>query len=109
MERPAAVGLRVTFDPGDTTRVTMTLLFLPVVWLTVLLFGCMAMLWAVGVEVARRAFTVNGSSLLTLGFVPVECALTLAPYAPWSSDRSLATWDRTPTIKRWAQRLRDRT
>jgi hypothetical protein len=37
------------------------------------------------------------------------CALTMAPYAPWSSDRSLATWHRTPTIKRWAQRLRERT
>ncbi len=33
-------------------------------------------------------------------------ALTLAPPAPWSSDRSLADWHRTPALRRWGQRLR---
>jgi hypothetical protein len=66
---------RTTFEARDKAFALfspMTLLFLPVVWLTVILFGYMAMFWAVGVEGPRRAFTVSGSSLLTLGFAPVD-------------------------------------
>ncbi|HEX6288618.1 MAG TPA: hypothetical protein VFZ66_05475 [Herpetosiphonaceae bacterium] len=49
----------------------ITLLALPAVWLTFVLIGYMAMYWAVGVTSLRQAFTLSGSSLLTLGFAPV--------------------------------------
>lgn len=85
---------KVTFEARDKAFAwfsPMTLLFLPVVWLTVILFGFMAMFWAVGVEGPRRAFTVSGSSLLTLGFSPVD---TLPPYLP--SRRPFWAWDWSP-------------
>lgn len=31
------------------------------------------------------------------------CALTMAPYAPWSSDRSSASWHRPPRLRRWGR------
>ncbi len=46
------------------------LLLLPV-WLMLTLAGFMAMFWAVGVPSLREAFTLSGSSLLTLGYTPV--------------------------------------
>ncbi|MDQ6827503.1 MAG: hypothetical protein M3081_01390 [Gemmatimonadota bacterium] len=49
-----------------------SLLMLPMVWLTVVLFGYTAMYWALGMPSVRAAFTASGSSLLTLGFSPVE-------------------------------------
>lgn len=49
-----------------------TLLFLPVVWLTLTLIGFMGMFWAVGVKPWSAAFLMSGSSLLTLGFAPVS-------------------------------------
>ncbi len=48
------------------------LLLLPA-WLILILFGYMAMYWALGVEPWNAAFTLSGSSLLTLGFAPVIC------------------------------------
>jgi hypothetical protein len=49
----------------------LTLLALPVAWLTCTLIGYMAMYWAFGVTSLRQAFSLSGSSLLTLGFSPV--------------------------------------
>jgi hypothetical protein len=45
-----------------------SLLIVAVVWLVVILFGYTAMYWALGVRPLRAAFTLSGSSLLTLGF-----------------------------------------
>ena len=47
-------------------------LFLPIVWLTLVLFGFMGMFWAIGVRPWGAAFLLSGSSLLTLGFAPVN-------------------------------------
>ncbi len=49
----------------------VALLTLLPVWLTLALLGFMAMYMAVGVEPWRAAFTLSGSSLLTLGYTPV--------------------------------------
>jgi hypothetical protein len=46
----------------------ITLIALPVVWLTLTLVGFTAMFWALGVHPLRAAFLTSGSSLLTLGF-----------------------------------------
>jgi len=48
------------------------LLTLPPTWLSLVLIGYMGMFWATGIEPWPRAFRVSGSSLLTLGFEPVE-------------------------------------
>jgi hypothetical protein len=47
------------------------LLLLPV-WLVLVLFGYAAMFWAVSVAAPLNAIRESGSSLLTLGFVPVD-------------------------------------
>ncbi len=49
-----------------------TLLLLPIVWLSQILLGYTAMFWAIGIQPLGRAFFVSGSSLLTLGFAPVD-------------------------------------
>ncbi len=48
------------------------LLALPPTWLALVLTGYMGMFWALGVESWFEAFRISGSSLLTLGFAPVE-------------------------------------
>ena len=50
----------------------MTLVLLPVVWVTVVGVGYTAMFRAVGAATWTQAFRISGSSLLTLGFTPVE-------------------------------------
>jgi fumarate reductase subunit D len=50
----------------------LTLIVLPVVWVTITLFGFTFMYWALGVHPLRQAFLESGSSLLTLGFVKPE-------------------------------------
>ena len=45
----------------------VSLLLLPAVWVTTVLFGYLVMFWALGRTVSD-AFFVSGSSLLTLGF-----------------------------------------
>lgn len=50
----------------------VSLLTLPVMWLAAVLFGYMLMFWALGFRPWYKAFWVSGSSLLTLGFAPVE-------------------------------------
>lgn len=49
----------------------VTLLIIPVVWLTLVTLGFMGMFWALGVRPMYTAFVLSGSSLLTLGFAPV--------------------------------------
>jgi hypothetical protein len=46
----------------------VSLIALPPTWLVLVLIGFMGMFWAVGIEPWSQAFTVSGSSLLTLGF-----------------------------------------
>lgn len=46
----------------------LTLLALPLVWLALVLVGYTAMFWGVGAPDWGAAFSVSGSSLLTLGF-----------------------------------------
>jgi hypothetical protein len=48
------------------------LMFLLPAWLTFVLVGYMGMFWAIGVRPWQAAFVVSGSSLLTLGFAPVN-------------------------------------
>jgi hypothetical protein len=50
----------------------LALLLLPVVWLTCIAIGYTAMFWAVGERPLYNAFLLSGSSLLTLGFAPVN-------------------------------------
>lgn len=50
----------------------LSLIVLPIVWLTLVALGFTAMFWAVGVRPWTLAFHLSGSSLLTLGFSPVE-------------------------------------
>jgi hypothetical protein len=46
----------------------ISLMFLPIVWLSVVLIGFTFMFWGSGIESWGEAFTISGSSLLTLGF-----------------------------------------
>jgi hypothetical protein len=46
----------------------LSLVMLPMVWLATVVLGYTAMYWALGVRPLRDAFTVSGSSGLTLGF-----------------------------------------
>ena len=48
----------------------VTLLLLPVVWVIYITLGYMFIYWALGVRPWEQAFTVSGSSLLTLGTTP---------------------------------------
>ncbi len=50
----------------------LALLCLPVVWLTLITVGYTGIFWAVGVTPLYSAFFLSGSSLLTLGFAPVD-------------------------------------
>jgi hypothetical protein len=50
----------------------VSLLLLLPFWLLLVLLGYMLIFWAMGVHPWRAAFTVSGSSLLTLGFATVE-------------------------------------
>ena len=47
----------------------LSLLTLAVTWLVIVLAGYVAMFWALDANPLRHAFTLSGSSLLTLGFV----------------------------------------
>lgn len=55
----------------------ITLLLLLPVWLTIISLGFMGMFWATGVRPLSLAFTVSGSSLLTLGFARGESLLQM--------------------------------
>ncbi len=50
----------------------ISLLSLPVLWLTLTLLGYTLMFWAVGVGSVWEAFHISGSSLFTLGFATVD-------------------------------------
>ena len=50
----------------------VSLVMLPAAWLSLVLLAYMAMFWATGGFNLSEAFAVSGSSLLTLGFTPVE-------------------------------------
>jgi hypothetical protein len=56
----------------------VALLFLPVVWLSLVLTGYAGMYWAVGVRPIIDAVRISGSSLLTLGFAVAEGVPTTA-------------------------------
>jgi len=50
----------------------ISLMILPLFWLSLVLIGFTFLFWASGIENGREAFTVSGSSLLTLGFANGE-------------------------------------
>jgi hypothetical protein len=50
----------------------LSLLVMPPVWLICVLMGFMSMFWAVGSRSWYEALRISGSSLLTLGFVPLD-------------------------------------
>jgi hypothetical protein len=64
----------------------VSLLVLPIVWLSLVLIGYTGIFWALGVEGAVDALRVSGSSLFTLGFAPTTglpwLAGELRPAAP---------------------------
>ncbi len=65
----------VTYEDRDRVMAMyapVTLLMLPVVWLSLVLVGYAAMFWAVGVRPLTDALRISGSSLLTLGFAVAE-------------------------------------
>jgi hypothetical protein len=55
-----------------------SLMALPPAWLMLVWLGYAAMFWAVGVEPARHALEMSGSSLLTLGYVPPQGWMQMA-------------------------------
>ena len=55
----------------------LTLLLLPVIWLTLVLLGYMMMYWAIGVRPLAEAFLLSGSSLFTLGFAQANSTIEL--------------------------------
>ncbi len=55
----------------------ISLLMLPAVWLAVILFGYVLMYWAIEPRPLYDAFSLSGSSLLTLGFTKSEGVLSL--------------------------------
>jgi hypothetical protein len=50
----------------------LSLLVMPPVWLMCMLTGFMGMFWAIGGRSWYEALRISGSSLLTLGFVPLD-------------------------------------
>jgi len=50
----------------------VTLLCLPLIWVTIVAVGYTLMYWALGVASWQAGFTVSGSSLLTLGFATID-------------------------------------
>jgi hypothetical protein len=50
----------------------MTLLTLPIVWLTLIGIGYSVMFWALGGRAYGEAVALSGSSITTLGFIPPE-------------------------------------
>lgn len=54
----------------------LALLVLPIVWLIIVTLGYTLMFWAAGINDWYVAFSTSGSSLLTLGFMPVINLLT---------------------------------
>ena len=69
------IGRKAKYERRDKIMALyapVSLFMLLVVWLTIVLGGYMLMFFAVGVRPLRDAFTVSGSSLLTLGFARGE-------------------------------------
>src|SRR5262249_55892112 len=56
----------------------LSLLMLPLVWLSTTLVGYMLMYWAFGIQTGAELFELSGSSLLTLGFDRPPTLATLA-------------------------------
>ncbi|HEX3828545.1 MAG TPA: hypothetical protein VHV82_14870 [Sporichthyaceae bacterium] len=56
----------------------LSLISLPIVWLTITMAGYTAVFWGLRVRPLQEAFTTSGSSLLTLGFAAVHGVPTTA-------------------------------
>src|SRR5215212_6900824 len=70
----------ITFQQRDrilALYAPLSLLVMPPVWLICVLAGFMGMFWAVGSRSWYEALRISGSSLLTLGFVPLERLIDL--------------------------------
>lgn len=50
----------------------LTLISMPLIWAVIITVGYMFMFWGVGARPWYHAFSLSGSSLLTLGFTPVD-------------------------------------
>jgi hypothetical protein len=50
----------------------LTLALLPTIWIAIVVFGYGLMFWSIGVSDVFQAFSLSGSSALTLGFTPVD-------------------------------------
>ena len=66
---------RATYEQRDrilALYAPLSLLVMPPVWLICVLVGFMGMFWAAGGRSWYQALRISGSSLLTLGFVPLD-------------------------------------
>ena len=69
-------------DGALSLFVPIALLTLPAVWLVVVAAGYMLMFWALGTDAWADAFTLSGSSMLTLGFaVPKDIPTTILAFS----------------------------
>jgi hypothetical protein len=78
-------GLRARFVDSYTERdrvmalyAPLSLISLPIVWISVTMAGYLAVFWGLHVRPLSEAFTTSGSSLLTLGFAAVHDVPTTA-------------------------------
>lgn len=68
-------------DQAMALYAPITLVSLPFVWLTLVGVGFWGVFWALGVRPVRQAFSLSGSSLLTLGFTaPVDLPTTVLAF-----------------------------
>lgn len=75
------LSLLSTYEKRDSLMALyapLSILILPLVWFTCVLIGYMGMFWALGIQPWTEAFFVSGSSLLTLGFAPLQTTPTIA-------------------------------
>ena len=79
--RPLGIVFRIltrrrrTFEGQDRVMALFApigLVMLPAMWVTLVLIGFMGVFWGVGDYGWKEAFTISGSSLLTLGFATVD-------------------------------------
>ena len=74
-----------TYEERDRLRALfapLSLLILPLVWIALIMLGYAFIYWGLGVHPFDRAFTLSGSSLLTLGTVPfINLGITLVEFS----------------------------
>ena len=95
--RPLGIVFRIltrrrrTFEGQDRVMALFApigLVMLPAMWVTLVLIGFMGVFWGVGDYGWKEAFTISGSSLLTLGFAHGRSGAATHLALPRGHDRS---------------------